>query len=249
MFKNWLVVALAGALTLSLVAIVAAQGSTANVEVRVWQSTSDAERLYISARPEGGNWGTLGTIPLDMDGLNSRGTFRYGDINLAVPLPAAPDEPLTVDDSEGCQALADAGRTYSYALTILSCEATFHPAGYESIAFWSLEGQVEAGGTVAAYQGDYSDGELEKWGLTISWPDPGPCDSGLGVRITTDIVYVSECVSRGFFTTASWGGPPDYSAKGMASFPNRTYLYRFQATLDWEWNAESVRWWYLVPTE
>ncbi|MXX19016.1 MAG: hypothetical protein F4Z48_05945 [Dehalococcoidia bacterium] len=57
-----------------------------NVEVRVWQSVSDALDLYISARPEGGSWGTLGTIPLDMSGLNSRGTFRYGDIDVAVPL-------------------------------------------------------------------------------------------------------------------------------------------------------------------
>ena len=249
MFKNWLLVALIGALTLSLVAAVAAQDSTANVEVRVWQSTGDAERLYISARPDGGSWDTLGTIPLDMSGLNSRGTFRYGDITVAVPLPADPSEPLTIDDSEGCRALVDAGRDYSYALTIMSCEATFHPGGYESIAFWSLEGQVEARGTVATYRGDYIDGEPADRSLTISWLDPGPCDSGIGVRITTDPVYVSECVSRGFFGTASWSGPPDYSAKGLATFPGRGYHYRFQATLDWDWNAESVRWWYLVPTE
>ena len=73
---------------IAAIGIVAAQDSnTANVEVRVWQSTSDAESLYISARPEGGSWRTLGTIPLDMSGLNSRETFRYGDIALAVPLP------------------------------------------------------------------------------------------------------------------------------------------------------------------
>ena len=86
--KNWIIVALVGALTLSLVTIVTAQDSqTANVEVRVWQSTGDAESLYISARPEGGSWATLGTTPLDMSGLNSRGTFKYGDITVAVPLP------------------------------------------------------------------------------------------------------------------------------------------------------------------
>lgn len=84
--KNWFIGALIGALTLSLMGIVAAQDSTANVQVRVWQSTQDAESLYISARPEGGSWNTLGTIPLDMSGLNSRGTFRYGDITLGVPL-------------------------------------------------------------------------------------------------------------------------------------------------------------------
>ena len=60
----------------------------------MWQSTEEAEDLYISARPESGSSRTLGTIPLDMSGLNSRGTFRYGDITVAVPphsLPEASD--------------------------------------------------------------------------------------------------------------------------------------------------------------
>lgn len=95
--KNWIIVALIGALTLSLVAVVAAQDtSTANVEVRVWQSTEDAESLYVSARPEGGSWRTLGTIPLEMSGLNSRQTFRYGDITVGVPVA---DFALTYDES------------------------------------------------------------------------------------------------------------------------------------------------------
>ena len=59
--------------------------STANVEVRVWQRVSDASALYISARPEGGSWATLGTIPLDMTGRSSTGAYRYGDIALSVP--------------------------------------------------------------------------------------------------------------------------------------------------------------------
>ncbi len=60
---------------------------TANVEVRVWQRTADPLRIYISARPEGGSWDTLGTIPLPLDdGHNSSGSFRYGDIAVAVPL-------------------------------------------------------------------------------------------------------------------------------------------------------------------
>ena len=64
--------------------------SAAVVEVRVWQRVRDDLSLYISARPRGGSWGTLGTIPLDMSGRSSTGTFRYGDITVRVPLPAAP---------------------------------------------------------------------------------------------------------------------------------------------------------------
>lgn len=59
------------------------------VEVRVWQEVSDARRIFISARPEGGDWGALGTIPLPLDdGYTSSGNYRYGDITVAVPLSA-----------------------------------------------------------------------------------------------------------------------------------------------------------------
>ena len=59
----------------------------AGVDVRVWQRTGNARSLYISARPRGGSWSTLGTIPLDMSGRS--GAFRYGDITVRVPLPGA----------------------------------------------------------------------------------------------------------------------------------------------------------------
>ena len=59
----------------------------AGVDVRVWQRTGNARSLYISARPRGGSWSTLGTIPLDMSGRS--GAFRYGDIAVRVPLPGA----------------------------------------------------------------------------------------------------------------------------------------------------------------
>ena len=59
----------------------------AGVDVRVWQRTSNARSLYISARPRGGSWSTLGTIPLDMSGRS--GAFRYGDITVRVPLSGA----------------------------------------------------------------------------------------------------------------------------------------------------------------
>ena len=61
--------------------------SPATVEVRVWQRIGANERVYISARPAGGDWGVLGTIRLLLDdGVSSRGTFQYGDITLDVPI-------------------------------------------------------------------------------------------------------------------------------------------------------------------
>lgn len=82
---------LAAALTLLIGVAVAgpamAQGGVgaATVEVRVWQNVDDDRDLYVSARPAGGSWRTLGTVPLALDGLIASGVYRYGDVALAVP--------------------------------------------------------------------------------------------------------------------------------------------------------------------
>ena len=86
--KNWIIVALVAVIAVGGAVAFAQSSRTANVEVRVWEDVNDPERNYISARPEGGSWRTLGTIPLPLtDGVSSSGRFRYGDITLAVPLP------------------------------------------------------------------------------------------------------------------------------------------------------------------
>ena len=90
--KRWIAGTLAAALLVAAIAAgVAAQAErTASVEVRVWQSARDDLALYVSARPAGGSWRALGTIPLDMSGLSQSGRYRYGDIAIDVPLPDAP---------------------------------------------------------------------------------------------------------------------------------------------------------------
>ena len=85
---RWFIVSLAGVLTLLVALPASGQGSTATVELRVWQRIEDPLRIYVSARHETGSWATLGTIPLPLDRENSRRTFRYGDISLEVPLPS-----------------------------------------------------------------------------------------------------------------------------------------------------------------
>ncbi len=90
MVKTVTLAALVAALSLSFALGVLAQGQTSNIEVRVWERISDPEQNYISARPAGGAWSTLGTISLDLDGESRSGTFRYGDISLDVPLESGP---------------------------------------------------------------------------------------------------------------------------------------------------------------
>ncbi len=62
-------------------------GPAATVEIRVWQNVGNPRLLYISARPAGGSWATLGTIRLPMEEISLTGRFRYSDTVLAVPLP------------------------------------------------------------------------------------------------------------------------------------------------------------------
>ena len=60
---------------------------TVIIEMRVWQGVDDAENLWVSARPKGGRWDTLGTIPLPEDGLaggyDAITWHRFGDITMA----------------------------------------------------------------------------------------------------------------------------------------------------------------------
>lgn len=86
--------------------------STARVEVRVWQSVSDDRGIYVSARPAGGSWATLGTIPLDLDGLSSSRAYRYGDIAIEAPLSDEPDAPRATVEVRVWQKVADGRAIY-----------------------------------------------------------------------------------------------------------------------------------------
>ena len=89
--KNLIIAVLVSVIAIGGVAFAFAQSTrTADVEVRVWESVGDPTRNYISARPAGGSWLTLGTIPIDMSGLSSTGAYRYSDMTLSVPLPDDP---------------------------------------------------------------------------------------------------------------------------------------------------------------
>ncbi len=55
---------------------------SAVVELRVWQDVLYPQSLLVSARPEGGDWGALGTIPLPQGGKSDDGSLRYGDITV-----------------------------------------------------------------------------------------------------------------------------------------------------------------------
>ncbi len=53
------------------------------VELRIWQHVEDAEDIWVSARPQGGDWDTVGTVPLEFDGSAGGYLFRTGDLAVA----------------------------------------------------------------------------------------------------------------------------------------------------------------------
>ena len=67
-------------------AALAQTSPVATVEVRVWQDVFHAPSLYVSARPAGGSWRTLGTIALPLDdGFTFSGRYRHGDFDIEAP--------------------------------------------------------------------------------------------------------------------------------------------------------------------
>lgn len=109
--KNAVIAALVVALAVSIAAGVIARATrTVNVEVRVWQDVDQPDSLWLSARPDGGSWTDLGTIPVPLDGgLSGTGRYRYGDIVIALAVPPPPScaEPSLAPDCAVLLAVRD----------------------------------------------------------------------------------------------------------------------------------------------
>ena len=187
--KNWIIAGLVAVIAVGGAVAFAQSSRTANVEIRVWESTSDPTRNYISARPEGGSWSTLGTIPLGTGDASayettSNGRFRYSDITLAVPLPseqaAAPaptatPTPTTADvsacDAEVVRVLSE------WVKLALRTPSTFQYLGW---VYWPPINDVarirfdsRAQNSFGAWRDNYTNAKLRVGScevFDISWP-------------------------------------------------------------------------------
>ena len=60
---------------------------TVFLEMRIWQHVDDADNIWISARPRGGRWDTLGTVPFPLDreagSYSAISRHRYRDLAIA----------------------------------------------------------------------------------------------------------------------------------------------------------------------
>ncbi|MXZ45972.1 MAG: hypothetical protein F4Z08_03100 [Chloroflexi bacterium] len=198
--KNWSVVALVGALTLSLVTTVRAEeGHTANLELRVWQSTRDAQTVFVRARLEGARWDALGPVPLDLSGLSSSGAYRYGDITGGVALPLEL-EPFTVNmEIRVWQGARNAGILYISAR---------HEGGR-----WDTLGttRVDMGGL-------NSRGTFRYGGITLPVPVPGPVSPSAPVEPPGTIRFSPELTE-----------PDRERITGYVRYTEQILAYRFGA--------------------
>ena len=76
--------ALGGAATTSFAEDAPGAAETVFIQMRIWQHVDDTDNIWISARPEGGRWDTLGTIPFPLEhragGYSDVSKFRYADL-------------------------------------------------------------------------------------------------------------------------------------------------------------------------
>ena len=104
--KNWIIAA--------LVAVIAVGGAVAAfagthtvdrvVEVRLWENVDDPSRNQLSIRARGGEWSSVGTVPIPLaDGVSADGRYRYADLTVVLPVVVdAPDQhPLGTAESSG----------------------------------------------------------------------------------------------------------------------------------------------------
>ncbi len=95
--KNWIIIALVAVIAIggAIGAFAASQTVNQTFEIRVWEKADDPSANYISARPAGGDWKTLGTIPIKLDSMSASGKYRYGDIELDVAVEVDVCDPAT----------------------------------------------------------------------------------------------------------------------------------------------------------
>lgn len=192
------------------------------VEVRIWQHVADPLRIFVSARPEGGSWDTLGTIPLPLDDGQSRSrNFRYGDITVAVPLTDPPgNEPTADEGEEGEESPARVCRWAETAARVVASTVKVETPTVTGSAFYVGDGQFVTAGHVVSDRPAwitlrnadvslsaqlvgfqrFEDGDVAL--LSASAPGLAPLEWAGTLTIGTDIAIAGYPEALG--TSASW---------------------------------------------
>lgn len=140
--KNWIIVALAGALALSAAAGVHARAhGGVNVEIIVWQNVDEPGQHYISARLAGGSWRTHGTVSLELDD-GRHGAWRYGEHSVELEVVATCSSGIAVPNpAENRELVADCEELLRVEDTLDHYFTSYSDNGYrtEPLLNWSAE--------------------------------------------------------------------------------------------------------------
>lgn len=181
------------------------------LDVRVWQHPR-SEIIYISARPSGGSWLTLGTVRLPLDDGLTPGGQRFGDIRLDVPLPAGgvttvAGQPGVSGYADGPSSEAQFGR-YSSSVG-LGLDVDRHGSVVVAERYSYAVRRISPDGTVTTVAGGNGRGVRDGPADTAQFAGPR------GVAIAPDgSIYVADTDGHrirkiapdGYVTTVAGGG-------------------------------------------
>lgn len=171
-----------------------------------------------------------------MEEENSRGTLRYEDITLAVPVPGTE----AIDASAPCMELAEAIAGIE-GIDLATCSGTFHE-GYESIDEWSVEGMLIEHGTRRYYTGDLL--LVRNRGVVVSWDSNYPCGSFRAYAeseakrlFNSDYATFSNCKTRAKLYTSTlnpYYEPLSWSIEGRLWVQGEEHNYLVEAKVEQE---------------
>ena len=186
-----------------------ADTTTEGVEVRVWQGVSNLRSLYISARPVGGSWEDLGTIPLEMGGRSDSGRWRYGDITVAVPVPS----PQEATEDPGAVLVVSVGEFHTCALWESGRLACWGENDYGQIEV--PEGRYRSVSVGIGYTCAVRDsGRILCWG-NPSWSVTEDVPEGWYRSVSSTVWHA--CAIRESGTVRCWGSNEDGQAEQQRS--------------------------------
>ena len=176
---------------------------TARVELRVWQSVSNPLRVYLSARALGGSWGRTEQVPMSQ--TNTRGTFRYGDLNVRVAV-RGPVLQVTAGGEHSCALLAT-GEVICWGDGSYG-QRDVPPSRYRS---------VTAGEWHACALRD--SGEIVCWGGDYGWKIAESVDAPSGAYRSVSAGHTHTCAVNEAGAAVCWGD----NFYGQASPPPGSY--------------------------
>ena len=200
--------------------------SPLGIQTRIWQDVLNDQVIYVSARPVGGSWSTVGTVHLQLDdGFSIDLQDRYGALLLEAPLPRSGVRTLAGQagrwgyaDGAGAEARFGREDRIGYIRLDVDADGSIIVADYHSNAVR----RVARDGTVTTIWGGTGPGFRD--GPTETAQMAGPA----GVAVADDgAIYVADARNQairrispdGIVTTVAGGDTSSFSPDDVIDGP------------------------------